>query len=441
MKKIIKVFEGGSLKAQLLKGATGTAGLKLVNMLLTFIVGMLLARNLGPENYGIYTFVLSVITLLGLPTKAGLPTLIVRETAKYQLQEEWSYLRGLLTLANIFVVGFSIFVAVVAAGIAWSVWGGEQNIKTSTFLWALLLLPLVAFGNIRGATLRGLRKVVQGQFSEQVVRPLVLIILVGSVVALERELTPQITMQYNVVAALIAFIVGTALLFRGIPPTVRRSESSFELSAWFRSLVPLSLMSGMLIANGQIGILVLGFLSTANQVGVFKVGLSVVSFVIVFMQIIDKALAPHITQLSNSNKKSKLQGVLHIAAWTSLLTSLPIAGVLIVFGEELITVVFGADYTADGLMLSILCGGQIINAMTGSSSLMLSYAGYEKVLLQSVTLFIVANSILCFTLIPSFGALGAAISLAVSQSGFNIINAYRLFVLSGYNSTVLKKWR
>lgn len=121
-------------------------------------------------------------------------------------------------------------------------------------------MPLIAFGNIRGATLRGLRKVVQGQLPEEVVRPLVLILLVCGVFALGVELTPENTMQYTVWAALASFAVGAVLLILAMPPEVRRAEPSYETKAWIGSLIPLSLITSIQLVNAQVGIVVLGFL-------------------------------------------------------------------------------------------------------------------------------------------------------------------------------------
>lgn len=436
MKKILKVFKGDSLKAQLLKGATGSAGLKLVNTLLTFVVGVLLARNLGPENYGIYTFVLSIITLLSLPTKAGLPTLIVRETAKYQQHGKWSKLKGLLTLANVFVVGFSIFVALIAAGTAWMMWGGEQSIKTNTFLWALMLLPIVSFDNIRGATLRGLRKVVQGQVSEQLVKPLVLVILVGGATILERELTPQNIMQYTVIAALIAFTVGIVLLLRCIPRPIRCSAPSFELNTWARSLIPLSLIAGIQVVNSQIGIMILGYFGFDDDAGLYKVASSVVAFTAVGQMIANVVLAPYIVKLFHFKDHAKLQRLLALSARVSFCVSLPVVLMLIVWSESLLSVMFGNEYREAYPALVVLCVGQVINVALGSVGLSLNQLGLEKKSLKASYIAVISNFSICLVFIPQYGLMGAAYANAISVSLRNIINWHQLCVHRKIDSSI-----
>lgn len=366
MNRLLNHFKGDGLKAQLLKGATGTAGLKAINMVLTLAVGVLLARSLGPENYGIYAFVLSVITLLGLPTKAGLPTLIVRETAKYQLQEKWSNLRGLLTLANGFVVGFSVLVALVSALVVWWYWGNEQDTKTSTFFWALLLLPLIAFGNIRGATLRGLRKVVQGQLPEEVVRPLVLILLVGGVFALGLDITPQVAMQYTVLAALAAFAVGAILLFRSMPPAVQEAKATYETKVWAASLLPLSLITSIQIINTQVGTIVLGSFGLNEDAGLLKVATSAAALTATSLMMLNTVLAPHIVRLWRQQEYKKLEKMITVSTRLSFVVSIFVAVVLLVWGELLLGWLFGTEFVGAYIALIILLGGQIVNAIVGS---------------------------------------------------------------------------
>src|SRR5690606_15350275 len=129
---------------------------------------------------------------LGLPAKAGLPTLIVRETSIYHLQQRFGLLNGLLRLSNIFVISYSLAIAAIAYGFALVYSDNFDRELLDVFLVALLLLPLVAFGNIRCATLRGLRKVVQGQFPEDVIRPGVLVILLLFAYAWSVQLTPML---------------------------------------------------------------------------------------------------------------------------------------------------------------------------------------------------------------------------------------------------------
>lgn len=416
---------------------SGVAGIKVFNVILSLVSGVLLARTLGVENYGIYSFVVSIITLLSLPTNAGLPTLIVRETVKYQLQNRWGLLRGLFTLANSFVIGFSILIAMASAIITWWLWGEDQSLKSIAFLWALLLLPLIAFAKIRSATLLGLRKVIQAQLPEQLVQPLVMITLLLLCILLGFELTPSTAIQYNAFAAFIAFLVGGLLLKLAVPKQVQSSNKEYDLKAWVNSLIPLSLIIGVQAINTQAGIVTLGLFGSAADVGLYKIATTAVGISTIGLMITNPVLGPYITRLSNQNKHEQLQKIFILSSRVSFLITVLIISAFIFFGKEILLLLFGDEYVGANAALLILCIGQLGNVIAGSVGLILKQLSYERVVLRSVALAMVVNIILCLVLVPVYGANGAATAMAISLLLWNTTNWWQLYRITGYDSSIL----
>src|SRR5690606_6749882 len=87
-----------------------------------------------------------------------------------------------------------------------------------TLSLALVALPLVALGNIRGAALRGMKKIVAGQLPENVIRPGMLALLVLIAIALGTRMDPVLAMSLYLASAIISFVVGSMLLYRELPP-------------------------------------------------------------------------------------------------------------------------------------------------------------------------------------------------------------------------------
>jgi O-antigen/teichoic acid export membrane protein len=428
-------LKGNSLRAQIVKGATGTVGLKAVNTALMLALGILLARSLGAENYGIYAFVFSVITLLGLPVKAGLPTLIVRETAKNQLQKRWGHLRGLLTVANVFVVSFSLCIAVVAAVVVWSVWGGEDP-KSNTLLWALWLLPLITFGNIRGATLRGFRKVIYGQLPEQLVRPLGMVVLVGGALLMGVQMTPVAAMKYNVIVAAVAFAVGAVLLLRVMPREVSQTKSEYEVKLWAASLLPLSLIAGLHIVNKEFGIVLLGIMAPPEEVALYKIAMTVAAFASIAIMTINPVLEPHVVRLFHDNQLNRLQRMLSVIACCGTAISTAFVVFLYLFGEYLLNFAFGEEFSYAINALLILCLGKLFSEMMGPVGMALRLLGHERVMLKGVITGFILNLALGALLIPQYGPIGAAIAMSSSIVVWNLINSVNLYRLTKMNVSI-----
>lgn len=423
-----------NLKQQLIRGFSGNIFLRVLSMLLALGSGVMLARLLGPEQYGTYTFVLSIIALLGLPTQGGVPTLVIRETAKYQHAQEYNSLKGLLRFSGTFVTLYSFLAIVIASIIVWNIWDSTSE-QTSSFLWALLLLPIIALSSIRSSTLTGLRKVVQGSLPEQIIRPLVVVSLLGMTILFEWNISASIAIQYTLLGAFMAFVIGVILLMKSIPVEMKDAHPEFHIKLWVKSLLPLVLFSSLNIANSQIGVVFLGFYTSHEDIGYFRVafqGASLLSFSLVALNAV---LAPHIIRLYKDKDYDRLQKMLRIGARVTLGLTLPFFLTYIFFGDVFVRLLFGEEYLPALNLLIVMCIGQFISVAMGSVGLVLNMLNHEKETVRASLLSISLNVLLCLILIPSIGVMGAAIATTVSLSAWNILLAIRTYKLTKLNAT------
>ena len=101
-------------------------------------------------------------------------------------------------------------VMVLGALVALTFFGSQiEPERLSAISLGLALVPIVALGALRGGMLRGLRKVLLGQFPEQIVKPLVFLalILVLSTTSVT-AFTPVTALTAQIFASLCAFAVG-----------------------------------------------------------------------------------------------------------------------------------------------------------------------------------------------------------------------------------------
>ena len=96
------------------------------------------------------------------------------------------------------------------------------------------------------------------------------------------------------------------------------------------------------------------------------------------------------------------------------------------FGERLISEIFGEHYTSSYYLVFPLLGGIIIAALCGPVVERLIGLGAEKDVLGIVILSLAVSGALNVLLIPTFGALGAAIA---SSCGYILLNLMACAVL------------
>lgn len=89
----------GGLRAYLLRGAAGSIAVSVGAKALLLSSAVVLARVLGPSGYGLFSFAVSVATLLTFPAELGMNQLVTRELASAVALGRWDLVRGLLRRA------------------------------------------------------------------------------------------------------------------------------------------------------------------------------------------------------------------------------------------------------------------------------------------------------------------------------------------------------
>jgi O-antigen/teichoic acid export membrane protein len=409
------------LRERLIRGAMGVGGLKVLSLLIGFLASVLLARILGPEGFGQYTFIMSVATVLSLPFNQGLKLLITREIAGYHHEAKWSLFRGLLRRSHQWVLLGALMVA-----IGLGVWAGSRANWDPNDRWTLLLIsitifPFLGLNAVRSATLRGMSHVVQAQLPELLVRP-AFHLTVAALLFLSGILNPSTALFSQAIAIAIAFMVGTVLLRRRLPLEVWVAEPDYRSIKWMYALGPFALLVAASTFNNQIGILFLGWLGTDEQVAALRIAERGATLVALPLTIVNLVISPYITRTHRDKNWDRLQKLSRQSARAALLGAIPIALPLIIAGAPLITLVFGQDYVElTVLPLAVLAVAQVVNVAIGSVGMYLAMSGFERDVLLGHATALSINAGAAFFLIPQFGADGAAYAAATGLVVWNVI--------------------
>lgn len=429
----------GSLRHQLAVGAMGSILVKLVHIGLAFVSTVLLARLLGPADYGVYSYAFALLTLMAVPTELGLPKLLVRQTAWCCARRRWGLLRCLL-IRSFQAVGAASFSLAIVAGIAgWFLSSQYRENVMVTFWVALLLLPIVSLSSLQLAALRGLGHVVLGQAPQMILRPgiFVLALLIVALIAGGGAIGSATAMGVQVAASAAAMLVGTALLLRKVPREVMADPPVHEMRAWMAAALPFLLMGGMQIINSNMDMVMLGALRPAAEVGAYRIAVQLALLVVLPLTALNTAFGPHFARLWAQDDRERFQRLVTSSARAVLAMSLPIGLVLVFLGGPLVTQLFGTAFLAATAPLTILCGGQLVNAGTGSVGLLLSMTGHEAVAARALAVAAVANIVLNACLIPLWGTVGASLATALSYVVWNGYMVVRLWHRIGVDSTAL----
>ena len=434
--KLPRLPSSGSL----FRGTLASLAIRMLDMAVAYGLVIVLARYLGVDEFGEYTFILSIVTILAIPARFGLPALLVRETGFALARDEpdrlfdlkaWAYRRAI-----------SISLPILLLGIAFAVFfpsllGGKERI---TLVIGLALVTLFPISAIRAAILRGLDEIVSSQLTLQVVRPAVQLMLVGGLWAAMFygvELLPptsSVAMAANVIGALVSWVCGAILLKRFLPKRPDYQTRHIEIAGWRSSLTALGLANAMYIIDAQVGIVLLGFLAADAEVGLYKIAAQGAMVVAIGYGATNVPITPKIAKSWAKGETDKVKRLVVRGSQISFLFALPVSAAILLLGHFLIVTLLGASFEGAYIPLLILTFGQLINSAFGSASSLLNMTHNEKTNLIAFAVAIAVNIPLGILLIPEYGAMGGALASASSVITRNLLLWIYALRLLGINT-------
>ena len=424
---------GESLQRFLAKAVSGTFGFKILNVGLMYANTLLLVRLAGLRGYGEYSYILSWVYILLIPAAMGFEGLISRELAVYSVRRRWADAKGLLGFSNGLVLLNSGLLGLGALGGFWLLGLADDAQALAAFAIGMASLPFIALSRLRIAALLAVKSVVASQLPEAIVRPGILFICLGGLFALQvlglsaglglptrLELSAPMVMAINWVATAIAFYAGSLLLEQKLSPDLHKSSPQHSRRLWLKAAMPMLLIGGMYVINGQTDSVMLGILKNKESVGIYKVanqGAGLISFVeIAFATSLSSVFAT----LFATGDIARLKRAVKQSCRATFLLSLGLAVGLAVLSHWYL-LAFDPEALAGRAALFILMGGQLVNAFTGATAMLLIMTGHERDTAMGVSASAVVNVVLNAVLIPLYGINGAAIATAISTVLWNII--------------------
>ena len=424
-----------SLPHAILSGLAGVGALRLVSLVLATLGSILIARSLGPAGYGQVAFVFAVLELLAIPTSSAINPLLIRHVSAYQQAADWSLLSGLLrwTGTNTTLLAFLIVVPVLG----WAYWSLVNTPDDRVALFCIGV-PLVLFwtwaARVSGV-LQGLRKVVLAQSFDWIVNPVIYLVFIAILWTTGR-LTPITVLVSSLGALAISVVAGIIALQKNLPEQVTGAEIKLDRQVWLSAWRYFVVIQAVGVANMRAPVILLGILGTEAQTGLFRASDNIASLLTVSLLVVNVVIAPYITRLHASGNLEQLERIARGSARIALAVTLPAVVVVLFTGEWLLGFLFGESYVSAFPALAILLIGQVTNVACGSVGLLLNMTGHEKYTFNALAVALLLNASLGFVLIPSYGAVGAAIAASASTIVWNILLLMRTRKLLGIGAAV-----
>ncbi len=430
-------LRGDGVGAVLLRGAGAFLSLQVLGMAASFLVHLALARNMGAEGYGVYVYCFSWLTLLFPLCRLGLGTSSLRFVAEYQGGEQWGLLRGFFRFAHRATGIASLVLAVATAAAVAALASRLPEALVHTFWVGCLALPLYARLQFWGPALRALRRVVASQLATTALPPLLLAAGLGALLAGGAGRLGAPTVMGLQVAAAFGSLVFAGFTLRGAMPAAARSAEAVRRDrAWLRVTLPLMLMNLLNLLVERTDILFIGTLLGPERAGVYAPAARIATLIAVALIAVNAWAAPMIADLFARERRDELQRLVRRAAQIVFALTLPVTGVVVVWGREILAL-FGPEFTEAYASLVILVMGQLVNALTGPVVLLLTMTGQQDTAARILAVVTVGSLALNAVLVPAFGIEGAAVAASVTRAAWNLVVAFVVWRRMGLRATVV----
>lgn len=441
MRRFLDRLQGSGSRAIFASGAIGVFVVKVAGAGILFSLHVLLARLLGVSQYGIYVYVITWLNILAILCLLGFHTSLVRFIAEYKAKQQWGLLRGILRRSTQTVLAFSILVGVIVAVITLFLkkrLGSEQVIA---FYIASALLPVFALCQLREASLRALKCVVQSELLLRFIRPVLLALIVaGLFFWTKNSLSAANVMAGNIVAVVGAFLIGTVLLRKALPEPVSQAKLAYAQRQWLKVSLPLLLIAGMSLLLNRTDVIMLGAILGTHKAGIYSAATRIGNLVIFGLMATNAIIAPLISELYSTRKHKELQRIVSLAARGVFAFTLLVSVGLAILGKYVLSL-FGQEFVVGYIPLLILIGGYLVNALTGPVGLLMTMTGHQNqvglIFAGSAAVNVGLNALL----IPLMGLVGAASSTAFTTIFCNVAMLIYVYRKLGINSTVITKGR
>ena len=405
----------------LLRKAGGSAVLKASSLLLGFLTSILLARTLGPDEFGRYVFAFSVISLAALPVGTALNQFIMRESARAFALDSPALIKGLIKRSFVWVPSIGLLVCVSL----WCWVSGRSD--DATFMWGLPIIPLMALVALRTELLRGAGLILQSQWPDMVLRPLSFVVLTCGLMITSALTAVTALVAYGL--ALVVTLCTVVWLFRSGIATkkYRETQAEFDDGRWLRSMPWFMAISAIGAGSTLSGAIILGLVNAnVSQVAAFQLGLSFSALVGLPLVIVNIVVGPQITQWWEAGDKDScialLSQMTRVAACVSL-----VGGAAVLYLPEIILGVFYGDAYEYGVKtLQVLVVSQMVNVAFGPVGLALTLSGFERQAFTGQLVGLMMSLSVTVILVGECGAAGAAVGAFAGLLVWNIWMAFQV---------------
>lgn len=396
------LFKNMGIRQTVFKNAFWLTVAEAIVQILKLALIVYMAKILGAEEYGKFSFALSFVCLLVIFAELGLPDIITREfSLKEETREEYPAVISLKIFLSIF-----IFLVMLASSFFIT-----QDLMIRKSIWLLgLFILITSFVNIIYAFFRAQQKMEY----ESVAKIIQYLLLAGFSFLVLFTVPSIISLSYVYLFTNLAFLVAILFFFHFFIRPVSIKYNSRVFKKFMHSSWPLTLGMATGWIYVSISSVMLGYFGYHMENGWYNAAYKIIGAVAISAILISRSFFPVLSKFS-AQSKEKMQNVWNYQKQAMMVVALGIVPGAIALAPKIIYFFYDASFAPSIFAfrwLAVVCALDFLYFCYAS---VLVVFNREKRNFIFICVGLAVNVVLNFMFIPSYGLRGVVVANVASS--------------------------
>ncbi|MHB8709187.1 MAG: flippase [Desulfuromonadales bacterium] len=375
----------------------------LVRMGLGLLLGIWVARYLGPEQFGLLSYALAFVALFAPLAMPGLDDIVVRNLVREPAARS-------VLLGSTFLLKLLGGAASVLASIAVIVWMRPEDLQS---FWLVAIIATGTVFQAFGVIELWFNAQIQAKYPVLAKNAAFLACALGKI-ALILAGAPLLAFAWISLAEAIFGAAGLVIAYRA---------RGFRLGEWIgrrpvagellRDSWPLFFSCIIIAVYLRIDQVMLGEMVGSEAVGVYSVAVRLAEVWFFFSAAVYWSLLPGLVAARAASEAlfyERLQKYYNLMAFSAYAIAIPV----MLLANWLVLTLFGAEYAGAGPMLAVLIWANLFIYLESARSAFFNVMNWYRPHFVTVALGAILNIVLNLYLIPRHGGLGAVIASCIA---------------------------
>jgi O-antigen/teichoic acid export membrane protein len=401
-----------------------------LSKILTYVYRIVIARQFGPEVYGLFSLAIMITGWFILLSTLGLGEGVLRFISRYRGKGDKDKI-GFVFKSSIKIL---FLTGTLAAIILFSLSSYISNKifnepELAIFIkFFSLSIPFSIILTIFLATLRSHERIGHQSFIANILSPALKVIFLISFIALGYSVRAVILSHvFEVIAVfIIAFFICKHCVKTAFKKyNLDKKTKSKVLKSLLNYSLPLFFAGFFWKVFHWADSFLIGYFQSATEVGIYNAAIPIALLMTMSIQLFMQLFFPMVNrEYAKGQKETVKELSKQVGKWVFLI-NLPIIVLIILFPRAFLNILFGSEFIGGANALRFLSIGALFLSFFEISNRLIGMSGRSKVIFVDFLVASIINIILNIILIPRYGITGAAFATMTSSIILSAVFAFQ----------------